>query len=187
MRPNIHKYLFETCFSEFSEHLTFNFTKVFNKNASDPWPLQTGRSPQVIDPLCPQKHQVQVKNPDSWCHIEETLLINVSPYNPSFPFKKKQYDSNGWSLLEDQKQRKDLEHKLFTFHKLRFKTEKRDQYWIFMVEGQDVSAYLSVSVDCVTLIGNSFTNFQRFQLNRIFHDSTGLWWTTLALHIVRPQ
>lgn len=43
-----------------------------------------------------------------------------------------------------------------------------------MVEGQDVSAYLSVSVDCVTLIGISFTNFQRFQLNRIFHDSTGL-------------
>lgn len=71
-----------------------------------------------------------------------------------------------------------------TNRRLELGGKRRDQYWTFMVESRDIPAYLSVSVDCVTLIGISFTNVQRFQPNRFFffHDSTGLW-----LIIVHPR
>lgn len=53
----------------------------------------------------------------------------------------------------------------FTFHQWTCKTLERVQSWVVLV-GKQMWAYLSV--DCVTLIGISFTNLQRFQPNHIF-------------------
>lgn len=55
-----------------------------------------------------------------------------------------------------------------------------------MVEMQEISAYLSVSVDCVTLIGIFLHEFPEFSTKSHFHDSAGLRFITLGLHIVRP-